>query len=135
MNQYGVYGKFRSLQNAAWRCLADCNINTIPIKVISVARYYDIAVQQNSALDLLASPENACCLYKKTGGILFFGMNCRMNHAESSLHMNWGIFYWDMAIRKKGKASYAPTVSFKRKNRKPKPFPCAFCVLPACWRP
>lgn len=65
MNQYGVYGKFRSLQNAAWRCLADCNINTIPVKVISVARYYDIAVQQNSALDLLASPENACCLYKK----------------------------------------------------------------------
>lgn len=64
MNQYGVYGKFRSLQNAAWRCLADCNINTIPVKATTVAKRYGVMVQRNSELNMLSISENGCCILK-----------------------------------------------------------------------
>lgn len=61
-----IYGKYKNVRDAAWRCLIDNNINSLPVSVTSIAKKYNIFVRKYSQLNdnqLLSGTESGTTLF------------------------------------------------------------------------
>lgn len=54
---YGVYGKYAKLRNASWQLLVDCNINELPVNIISILSALNIYLCKNSDTNKLKDGE------------------------------------------------------------------------------
>lgn len=46
------YSNYKTARDAAWRCLIDCNISSLPLKLSLICRHYGIDIIKNSDLDI-----------------------------------------------------------------------------------
>lgn len=53
-----VYGIYKGARNAAWQCLIDYEVTTLPVKVIAIARSAGIKVTKNSKVQTLKRDES-----------------------------------------------------------------------------
>lgn len=49
------YGIYKNARNAAWQCIIDFNIGSLPVKVSNIARDSDITIVKNSKVNILNS--------------------------------------------------------------------------------
>lgn len=55
-----IYGKYKNARNAAWQCLIDYNVKSLPVSVLSIAKSAGIKVIKNSkATKNLLSPNES----------------------------------------------------------------------------
>lgn len=53
-----VYGTYKNGRDAAWQCLIDYNINSLPVNVMQIAKKAGIKVVKNSKVNLLSPNES-----------------------------------------------------------------------------
>lgn len=46
------YNNYKTARDVAWRCLIDCNISSLPLKLSLICRHYNIDIIKNSDLDI-----------------------------------------------------------------------------------
>lgn len=46
------YNNYKTARDAAWRCLIDCSISSLPLKLSFICRHYNIDIIKNSDLDI-----------------------------------------------------------------------------------
>lgn len=46
------YNNYKTARDAAWRCLIDCQISSLPLKLSLICRHYNIDIIKNSDLDI-----------------------------------------------------------------------------------
>lgn len=51
------YGIYKTVRNAAWQCLVDNNIRSLPVDVIKIAKNFGIRIVRNSLVNELGSGE------------------------------------------------------------------------------
>lgn len=49
----GVYGRYKKVRDGAWQLLISCNVRSLPLDVVSVAKTVDIKIIKNSDTHLL----------------------------------------------------------------------------------
>lgn len=54
---YDFYGVYASCRDAAWRCLRDFRVGTLPVSLVSIARCAGISVKKNSLVNELREGE------------------------------------------------------------------------------
>lgn len=52
-----VYGRYKNSRNAAWQCLIDYKISSLPVNVVKIASAAGIKVIKNSTVPMLRSDE------------------------------------------------------------------------------
>ncbi len=57
-----VYGLYKKSRNAAWQVLIDCSINSLPINITKIAKYFGVAIHKNSLAEELGKDESGICL-------------------------------------------------------------------------
>ena len=57
------YGLYKNLRNAAWKCLSDFEIDTLPVDVLKITRAAGIRVIKNSAVNDLLPGERGKAYY------------------------------------------------------------------------
>ncbi len=60
MNVYGVY---KNIRDASWRCLVDYKVDRLPVNLNSIARTADIRILKNSTVGELSPNESGISLY------------------------------------------------------------------------
>lgn len=53
-----IYGIYKNARNAAWQCLLDYNITSLPVNVMQIAKKAGIKVVKNSRVNLLSLNES-----------------------------------------------------------------------------
>lgn len=53
-----IYGRYKQARNSAWQTLIDFNINTLPVKVSSIAKQAGIKLIKNSVVNQLQANES-----------------------------------------------------------------------------
>lgn len=53
-----IYGIYKNVRNAAWQCLIDYNINSLPVNVMLIAKRAGIKVIKNSMVNMLSPNES-----------------------------------------------------------------------------
>lgn len=62
-----VYNLYKDARNAAWQCLIDAEINSLPVKTLKITSHLGIDVLKNSEVKLLHTLESGCCMVDRTG--------------------------------------------------------------------
>lgn len=52
------YGIYKNIRGAAWQCLIDCNVVSLPVSVSRIMRYYGIDMVYNSNVEILQPSES-----------------------------------------------------------------------------
>lgn len=47
-----MYEKYRRARDAAWKCLIDCRISALPVKLSQICNYYNVDIVENSMLPI-----------------------------------------------------------------------------------
>ncbi len=81
-----IYGKYKNARNAAWHCLIDYNIKSLPVNVTKIAKDTGIRVVKNGSVQLLMPNEI---------GASFINNN------------QWYIVYDDTALRRRSRYTIA----------------------------
>jgi Zn-dependent peptidase ImmA (M78 family) len=63
LNIYGSYGSYRHARDAAWKCLIDYKVSSLPVNVLSITKQAGIKVIKNSRLDALSQSEYGASLF------------------------------------------------------------------------
>ncbi len=53
-----IYGKYKNARDAAWRCLIDFNITSLPVKILEIAKSLEIKVVKDSESHKLSPKES-----------------------------------------------------------------------------
>lgn len=53
-----IYGIYKNARNAAWQCLLDYNVTSLPVNVMQIAKKAGIKVVKNSRVNLLSLNES-----------------------------------------------------------------------------
>ncbi len=62
-----AYHYYKQARNAAWQCLIDTGINSLPVKVMKITKYFGIDVVRNSDVNLLTPSEYGCSMVNEQG--------------------------------------------------------------------
>lgn len=54
-------------RDAAWQCLFDARIDSLPVKMLKVTSHFEIDVLKNSEVKLLYPLESGCCMVDRAG--------------------------------------------------------------------
>ena len=58
-----VYGAYKNIRDASWRCLVDYKIDRLPVNLTSISRTADIKILKNSTVEELSPNESGISLY------------------------------------------------------------------------
>ena len=58
-----IYGIYKNIRNAAWLCLIDNGISSLPVDVLKIATSNGIKLVKNSTVGMLAGNESGACYY------------------------------------------------------------------------
>lgn len=53
-----IYGKYKNARDAAWRCLIDFNITSLPVKILGITKILDIKIVKDSEIRKLSPKES-----------------------------------------------------------------------------
>lgn len=59
------YGIYKDVRDAAWKCLIDCKISSLPINLKSITQQFNIKIIANSSINLLKPSENGVSILCK----------------------------------------------------------------------
>ena len=62
-----AYNRYKDARNAAWQCLIDVGINSLPVKTLRITNHLGIEVLKNSEVRLLHPLESGCSLVDRQG--------------------------------------------------------------------
>ncbi len=62
-----AYHYYKQARNAAWQCLLDVGINSMPVKVMKITDFFQIDVLKNSEVGFLSPSEYGCCMVDENG--------------------------------------------------------------------
>lgn len=62
-----AYHYYKQARNAAWQCLIDVGIRSLPVKTLKITDFFNIKVIKNGDVKLLRPLESGCSLVDKQG--------------------------------------------------------------------
>lgn len=62
-----AYHYYKQARNAAWQCLIDVGITSLPVKTLKVTEFFGIDVFADSEVQFLRPSESGCCFVNKQG--------------------------------------------------------------------
>lgn len=90
-----VYGKYKTLIDAAWQVLIDHNISELPVSVTSIAASEGISIIKNSQINILEKDESAMSLFDGSNWRIIYNdseptARCRFTIAHELGHIFLG---------------------------------------------
>ena len=67
-----VYGVYKNCRDAVWKCLIECDIKTLPVPVIPIAKHFGISVIKDSLVHELRKGESGISIFNGTGWIIVY---------------------------------------------------------------
>lgn len=61
------YGIYKNVRNASWQCLLDVGVNSLPVSVVQIAKYFDITIAKNTVHDWLEPSQNGISFVDENG--------------------------------------------------------------------
>jgi len=58
-----IYGIYKNVRNAAWQCLIDYGISSLPVDLLKIANSAGIKIIKNSEVGLLSGNESGACIF------------------------------------------------------------------------
>lgn len=68
MNSYGIY---KNARNASWKCLIACNVVSLPVKPVKIAKQYDLQCKKATSEELCGRAGEI----EKLSGIVYISFN------------------------------------------------------------
>lgn len=59
-----IYGVYKNARNASWQCLSDYKVDSLPIKVSSIAKQAGIVILKNSVVNKLKDNEHGLTIWQ-----------------------------------------------------------------------
>lgn len=78
---YGVYGNYRKIRNASWKCLIDCNITSLPVSLDEIVTKSDIHVKYEKTPNILEVDEKGASILTQDGK-WFIVINSKLSYEE-----------------------------------------------------
>lgn len=78
---YGVYGNYRKIRNASWKCLIDCNITSLPVSLDEIITKSDIHVKYEKSPNILEYDEKGASILTQEGK-WFIVINSTLSYEE-----------------------------------------------------
>ena len=78
---YGVYGNYRKIRNASWKCLIDCNITSLPVSLDKIITKSDIHVKYEKSPNILEYDEKGASILTQEGK-WFIVINSTLSYEE-----------------------------------------------------
>ncbi len=88
---YDFYGIYASCRDAAWRCLIDFDVSSLPVKLISATKRAGIRVICNSAVNELREGEYGASIFLPNGQwVIVYDDNLPLNEARMVIAHEFG---------------------------------------------
>jgi Zn-dependent peptidase ImmA (M78 family) len=71
-----VYGVYKNVRNAAWQCLIDHKITTLPVDLIRIAAESGVVIRKNSEVHELYDRESGACILHNGQWYLIYDDTC-----------------------------------------------------------
>lgn len=65
MSRYDYYGVYTACRDAAWQCMLDFNLNTLPVKLLTATKAAGIRVVRNSYINELKPGEQGASIFAR----------------------------------------------------------------------
>ncbi len=70
-----IYGMYRSCRNAAWQCLIDCNVTSVPVMLMPITRKLGIKVIKNRDVNELRYNESGVSIFDGNSWYIIYNDN------------------------------------------------------------
>lgn len=107
-----IYGKYKNARNAAWRCLIDYKVTSLPISVLGIARSAGIKVLKNSATDLLLPSESGISIIMGNKWVIIYNDKCSRQRCRFTVAHELGHIFLGHELEKRNRI----TQTFKRSD-------------------
>ena len=125
------YGIYKNVRNAAWQCLIDFKVDSLPVDVIRIAKEAGIKVIENKDINVLGPYENGKVFYMKRQWFIVYDERVPMERLRRTIAHELGhVFLGHRVAHKK-----YPNVSKAERVEKGEEQATAFAVrllCPAC---
>lgn len=55
-----MYNSYKQSRDKAWKCLIDCNITALPVKLNAISRKYNVKIKDNENINILKDNQLGC---------------------------------------------------------------------------
>lgn len=91
MNIYGVY---KNARNAAWQCLIEYRITTLPVDLLHIANEAGIIIRKNSEVHELTRCESGACILDGTQWYLIYDNEAMIGRRRFTIAHEFGHIFW-----------------------------------------
>lgn len=84
------YAKYKEIRNGAWQCLADFEIDRLPVDILSIAKYANVRVVKNSMIDVLKNGERGRAFYDNDKWIIVYDDSLSVPEARMTVSHELG---------------------------------------------
>ena len=80
-----IYGVYKNARNAAWQCLIDYKITSLPVDLLAICKEAGIKVLKNSDVNELIGCESGICIYEGGEWFLIYDDECNIGRRRFTI--------------------------------------------------
>lgn len=130
MIKINIYGVYKNVRDASWRCLSEYHIDKLPVDVLQIARTAGIKIIKNSSINELSPSESGASLFDGDNWYIIYDDGNTVQQARFTVAHELGHIFLGHDLRKRDQAHTFDT-SKPRVEREADSF-AARLLAPAC---
>lgn len=100
MIKINIYGIYKNVRDAAWRCLAEHRIDKLPVDILHIARMTGIKIIKNSSVNELSLSESGASLFDGAKWYIIYDDENTVQRARFTIAHEFGHIFLGHELRK-----------------------------------